>query len=53
MTDLETAAIAWWQSKRPSDFTEEEHLQRPSINCQSMQEDVLAVEVAAVVQANR
>jgi hypothetical protein len=43
---LQSAARAWWRSKRPLRYTLENHLASPAVNCTSESERALAREVA-------
>ncbi|NML17945.1 hypothetical protein [Azohydromonas caseinilytica] len=40
------AAVAWWMAHRPSDWSLEQHLADPAVNCKSDQERQLAYSVA-------
>ena len=42
MTELEIAAKAWWETKRPNLWTEKDHLENPTVNCVFAAEDDLA-----------
>jgi len=50
MTALEKAALTWWKSKRPLDWTKADHLHAPDINCRNDAEDRLAGAVAKMVE---
>lgn len=39
------AAVAWWAMKRPVTMNLDQHKQNPTINCQSSDEEVLAIAV--------
>lgn len=47
---LEKAALQWWVMRRPLDFTEQAHLDNPTINTTTADEKALA---SAVAQALR
>ena len=57
LSDLESAALKWWKSRRPVDFDLEDHLANPTINCTGSDADkelALAVsKIAAKQKPNR
>lgn len=44
------AALNWWKSHRPCDYSRKEHLDNPEINCMRGADHPLAVAVAAYVK---
>lgn len=46
---LITAALSWWECKRPTLWSVEEHANNPTVNCINDREKALAVEVARFV----
>lgn len=46
---LITAALSWWECKRPTLWSVEEHANNPTVNCINDREKALAVEVAKFV----
>jgi hypothetical protein len=47
------AAVAWWRSRRPLDFSEDEHLANPTVNTTDGAEADLARAAARVVRARK
>ena len=43
-------AVLWWRNRCPSDFTEEQHLDFPTINCASEYEIRLAEAVGKLLK---
>ena len=50
MTQVERAAIGWWRTRRPLDWSVEEHLETPAVNCVTYHEEKLAEAVAALIR---
>ena len=46
MTALEKAAYLWWVNQRPAQYTTNDHLINPDVNCVSAFDRTLAHEVA-------
>jgi hypothetical protein len=46
-------SIRWWESKRPADWSEDQHLAEPTVNCSSSAEQALAQAVARWVAFQR
>jgi hypothetical protein len=44
------AAKAWWEAGRPAAWTEDEHCERPAVNCVTEAERNLAVAVGRLVE---
>ena len=53
LVGLEKAAIAWWRSKRPVDWSQAEHLKNPTINVATEREAGLALAVARHILKSR
>ena len=47
---LEEAALAWWRTKRPLDWDENQHLKNPTINTTTHDEARLARSVARTLR---
>lgn len=45
-TPVDRAAVAWWRTKRPVIWTEEQHRKSPLVNCTTAAEKRLANAVA-------
>lgn len=43
------AAISWWESKRPFDWNEEQHLRNPLVNLATEEECDLALAIAVAL----
>lgn len=41
------SAVAWWAMKRPLQWSKDQHLKNPTINCETDYEKALAKKVAA------
>lgn len=50
---VESAAIQWWKARRPSRWTEVQHLSNPTINCTTHSEHVLASHVSGFMLQRR
>jgi len=48
--DLTRAAISWWKSKRPNDYTAKDHVKNWQVNTFNNAEKNLAKAVAAIVK---
>ncbi|WP_028998448.1 hypothetical protein [Azohydromonas australica] len=46
LLDVADAAVAWWQARKPADWSLEQHLAYPAINCDGDAERQLAEAVA-------
>jgi len=44
------SALCWWQRRRPLIWTQEQHLEHPTINCVDSAEHRLAENVARIVK---
>lgn len=44
------AAKAWWEGKRPLAFTEDDHLDEPTVNCTGARDNALCLAVAEMVR---
>jgi hypothetical protein len=33
VSPVERAALAWWRAHKPTDWSREEHLKHPAVNC--------------------
>ncbi len=53
MSDVETAAYNWWFGRRPIYYSEEQHLENPTINTSGLTEIELARSVAMLVERIR
>ena len=42
-------AEAWWKEHRPSEFSEQEHIENPTVNLMNEDDDVLARYIAYLV----
>lgn len=49
-TYVEQAAYEWWRALRPIQWTEEDHLRVPDVNCSRERERTLAKTVAQMVR---
>jgi hypothetical protein len=47
------AAIAWWVSRRPLAFGEEDHLENPRVNCSGAEQIAMARAVAKYLKAEK
>lgn len=47
------AAVAWWQARKPADWSLEQHLADPAINCDGSDERHLAEAAAKWVSLRR
>lgn len=43
-------AIEWWQGNRPKDWTKEQHLDKPTVNCDGDDERRLVISVADLLR---
>ncbi len=50
MTSVESAALEWWKSHRPIEWSEAQHLGNPVINTSSDSERKLAIAVARMLR---
>jgi hypothetical protein len=50
-TPVDHAAVAWWLTKRPVAWTEEQHRKSPRVNCLTAGEQRLANAVADMLNA--
>lgn len=51
--DLIIAASTWWVHKRPSNWTEVDHLKKPTIHCLTQADKDLAETIATYREADR
>lgn len=42
-------AVSWWESKRPLEFSEKDHLLNPTINCSTESEKELAKSISRML----
>ena len=49
LSEVEQAALAWWRSKRPAMWEEDDHLQIPRVNTSSEAEADLAWAVSGLL----
>lgn len=55
MEEVADAALAWWATKRPRDFTVAEHVDTPAVNCTTPSEvkTALACAKLAALEVSR
>jgi hypothetical protein len=47
LLEVADAAVVWWVMKRPIQWSLEQHLARPHVNCATAEEELLAEKAAA------
>lgn len=51
--EVRRAAIAWWESCRPCDWSVEQHIAQPTVNTLNVEQTALALAVSALVITER